>query len=307
VDGFFIIRKDHKTFYTRAGQFQFDQNGYLVDSASGARLAAIQSGVLLQDISIDSLRVNPAHATTKIDFTNILATGNSPYTLPGGATVYDNYGKDYNLTVTFTATVASSWTVEVKDSAGSIVTTGQISFDGAGTPAAGGNTLAFTYSPDANTSLNITFNFGDPGSTSGVTSYSGATSTLAVKSQDGYASGALVETKFDEMGYLSLKYSNNQTVKGSRLALAWFDNLAMLSPVGHSSFENSYNQTVQISSPGENVMGKLVSGKIELSNVQLTEQFTDMVVIQRGFQASSQIISVSNELMQTLLDLHSKR
>jgi flagellar hook protein FlgE len=108
----------------------------------------------------------------------------------------------------------------------------------------------------------------------------------------------------DEQGYLKFTYSNGQTVAGERLALAWFQDLQNLTVEGSGMFQNNGDEKPVIQGAGDDIMGKIVAGKIELSNVDLTEQFTDMVIIQRGYQASSQVTSVANEMIQQLLEIN---
>ena len=104
-----------------------------------------------------------------------------------------------------------------------------------------------------------------------------------------------------------ITYSNGQTSKNQPLALAWFDNLANLEQTGGNFFTNNGDESPRLALAGQDVMGKLSPGNIELSNVQLTEQFTDLIVVQRGYEASSQIISVGNEMIQQLYDLKGRR
>ena len=116
-----------------------------------------------------------------------------------------------------------------------------------------------------------------------------------------------MQTSFDETGKLTLSYSNGQKATGTQLALANFNNLQDLTLKGDNLFVAKEGQLPTLGAPAEKGLGKIASNKIELSNVQLTEQFTDIVVLQRGFQASSQVISVTNEMLQTLLDLRARR
>jgi len=309
-NGFFILRKDGNVLYTRAGQFGFDSDGYLIDKITGARVAALGDNGELTDINIDDLRINPPVATTEVTFVGNLSTGSQQHLVPN-MEVYDALGDTHDLSLTFinnSATTVGSWTVEVRDDTGTLLSTGEIRFQGDGTPEDGFSSMTFTYAPAGANPQDITLDFGTPGSTTGATNYStGTISNLQADSQNGREMGALINITFTEEGYLELSYSNGETIEDARLALAWFDNLQSLEQAGNSVFINVNDQAVRIDAPGESVMGKIAAGKIEMSNVELTGQFTDMVIIQRGYQASSQVISVSNEMIQQLFDMKARR
>ena len=128
-----------------------------------------------------------------------------------------------------------------------------------------------------------------------------------MRRQDGAAAGSLTSATFDESGALRLSYSNGKTVSAATLALAWFDDLQGLRLSAGSVFVNDGTQTPVIGGAREGIMGRIAAGRVELSNVELTEQFTDLIILQRGYQASSQVTSVANEMIQQLLDLDRKR
>jgi flagellar hook protein FlgE len=201
------------------------------------------------------------------------------------------------------AAAAGVWQVQVQENSKTIAT-GEIHFNADGSPATGFNTITLSLAPDNVTASNITLNFGDPGSFLAATNFSGGTtSDLKVNSQDGYAAGSLLSTSFDAQGFVTLKYSNGQTTKGPQLALAWFNNLQGLRQSGNELFTNPTGMPVILGPANGQVMGTLTSNQIELSNVNLTQQFTELVVIQRGYQSSSQVVSVANQMIQQLLDM----
>jgi flagellar hook protein FlgE len=316
-NGFFVLRDGNRTFYTRNGQFDFDANGFLVDKVSGARVAAFAGSNSFSDISLNGLRTNPPVATSRIAFTANLSRGGTTHSVT--QTVLDSVGGSHALTFVFTntgtppegtgASVAGSWSVEVRNSAGvAVAPIGEIRFDtGIGSPAAGFNSMPFTFSPAAAPPLNITLFFGNPGSTADSTFFSGGTtSTLSVSSQNGRAAGALTEVTFNDAGALTLKYSNGETITDKKLALAWFNDLSALTQGDHGLFSAPADAGVILGTAGDGMMGDLAPKKVELSNVELTDEFTQMVIIQRGYQASSQVISVTNEMIQQLFDLRKR-
>lgn len=302
-NGFFVLRKDNQTYYTRAGQFEFDTEGYLIERSNKARVAGLGNGDKLQDITINGLRTNPPEATGSITFTGNLSSGDTQHVI-NNVKVYDSAGSSQTLDLTFDnngSNVAGSWNITIKDSTGTVAT-GQILFSN-GTPVAGSDSLTFTYAPPGAPPSTIKLDFGKD-----VTAYSaGSDSSLKVNTQDGYAPGALTKASFDSEGYLALSYSNNQTAKGPRLALAWFDFIQGLELDGGNMFVNKAGLTPQIGGAAQSVFGSIKAGSIEISNVDLTQQFSDLIITQRGYQASSQVISAANEMMQQLFDLKARR
>lgn len=307
-NGFFVLQQDGKTSYTRGGQFTVDADGYLIEQNTHARVAALM-GASLADININGSRTSGPQASNVIKFSGNLSTGSQTASITDIA-VYDSHGEVQKLSINFTnnsSTTAGSWTYEVKNAAGTVLTTGEVRFAGNGSPVADFNTHTFSLTSNGS-STDVTLNFGDPGSVAGATNFSGGTtSDIKAVAGDGRGSGSMTKVTIDEDGYLVFTYSNGQVVKGEQLALAWFDNLSNLEQSGGGLFTSKDSSAPRLATAGQGVMGKLAPGKIELSNVQLTEQFTDLIVVQRGYQASSQIISVGNEMMQQLLDLKGRR
>ena len=312
-NGFLVLRADGGAagaglFYTRAGQLQFGADGLLVERVSGARVMALQGGAL-REVSLDGLRTSAPQATSQIRLTGNLSTGSTTADL-ANVTVFDQAGRSHTLSLRFTrdAADAAHWFVEARDADNLLLGTGQVRFQGNGSPAAGASTMSFAFAPPDAPSTTITVDLGEPGSFAGVTNFSGpAQSELQVRSQNGVAAGALTEVTFDETGTLRLSYSNGRSASGPRLALAWFENLQALRIADNGLFADDSGQAPIMGGAREGTMGRMLAGRVELSNVELTEQFTDLIILQRGYQASSQVTSVANEMIQQLLDVGRKR
>jgi len=302
--GFFVLRDNENTFYTRSGRFQFDNDGYLVASGAGYRLAALDSAGKLTDISVDGLRSSQPIASTNVKFTDNLSTGSSKHELD--VVVFDAAGNEHTLKVTLTnnnSETPRSWIVEVTDKDENIVgEAGEIRFQGNGSPEVDFNTYSFTYSPEESDPLDLTFEFGEPGSFTGVTSFSGGTqSEMRVKDTDGSTEGGIVELGFDREGVFKITYSNGEEYVGPTLAVAGFKNPHVLNQLGSGLFIADEKDEPVITVANKDGMGEIAGKSIELSNVELTKQFTDMIIVQRGYQASSQILTVANEMMQQLM------
>lgn len=122
--------------------------------------------------------------------------------------------------------------------------------------------------------------------------------------QNGYAAGSMVSYSIGTDGTIRGVYNNGQTKSVARVALATFNNPAGLQQVGSTLFQESINSgKANIGQPGVDGKSAITSNGLEMSNVDLSEEFTDMIVTQRGFQANSRIITTSDEMLQELVNL----
>ena len=307
-NGFFVLRRDGQTYYTRAGQFSFDADGYLVSTSANARAAALSGGAL-QDINIHDKQTSAGKATAKVDFVGTLnSAAAAPFTV-SGVKVYDSAGLSHTWSIAFTnngTATAGSWLVAVTDENGAAVGSGEIRFGSDGTPADGFNSIDIALAPKDVAASTVQLYFGDPGTTNAARSLSAASSDLHVDKQDGYGIGAMTKAIFDAAGQLVLTYSNGQTAKLDRLALASFDYLQGLRPVEGSLFAAG-DEAPTLGGAGEGPFGSVSPAQVELANVDLAQQFGNLIVTQRGYQASSQVVSTANEMLQQLFDLKSRR
>jgi len=305
-NGFFILRDDENTFYSRVGQFKIDKDGYLISTLNEARVAGIDESGQLMDINISALRTNPAKATTEVTFVNNLSSGATDHEI-ADIEVFDSLGNKHLLDLKLTNNSSEtplSWLLEIKDEDENVISSGnEIRFQGNGSPEEGFNSITFTFEPADADPMEITFSFGTPGSFTGATSFSaGSSSDLAVGTQDGYAYGSQTNVSFDQDGIMEVAYSNGEKVKGERLALGWMNDLQSIEQIGNGLFLMNDPYLLQISAANQGVMGEIVGKSIEISNVELSQEFTDLVIVQRGFQVPSQVVSIANEMIQQLLD-----
>ncbi len=301
-NGFFVLRKDGETFYTRAGQFQIDDAGYLVSTDDNARVAGLSGGALA-DISIAGRRSNPPKATGTVSFKDTLSTNSSTFEV-ADIPVFDSLGVEHKLKLSLvndSTNTPGRWTFTLLEGT-TTLTTGEIRYSGTGSPLEDADTHTFTYDPGHGAlAHDLTLDF------SKSTYFSSSTSTLSVDSQDGYAAGFLTKATLDADGNLVLTYSNGQTVKDQHLALAWFDNLAALQAQGGNRFTVFGESNRLLGQPGEKGMGNLKTGGVELSNVDLAQEFSELIIVQRGYQASSQVITAANEMIQQLGEIRGRR
>jgi flagellar hook protein FlgE len=300
-NGFFVLRDGDKTLYTRGGEFEFNPDGVLVSRANGMHVAGFGNGAL-QDLSTAPLRATPPRATSRVALLDNLSTGDT--TQDVSVTVFDSAGASHALTVTFTnnaATLPGSWLFAVKDTSGTLAS-GEVRFNGDGSPASGFNTFAFNLAPPGGVApTQITLDFGAAGGFAGVTSFSaGADSTIRVGSQDGFAAGQLVSSAFDPDGTLVVTYSNGQTARGQKVALAFFESPQQLEEQGGALFANPADLPVVLGTPKTGVFGTLSGGSVESANIDLAQQFSELIITQRGYQASSQVLTTTNDMIDQL-------
>lgn len=296
-EGLFVLRDaEGKTRYTRAGQFQFDGEGRFVSRTDGSQVVGMDASGKRLDMSIAGLRIAAGKPTATARFTGNLSATEAEQTV-GSVKVLDGRGQEHLLSVKFTShpgTTPARWKVELLDGAASVGVS-EIAFDD-GTPTVTTRKLSFTYTPAGGSAQALLLDFGND-----VTSFaSGDLSTLAMTSQDGYAPGNLSAATFNARGTLVASYSNGQTVEGPRLLLAKFSTPDAVEDLGGSRYGEANGIAWDSGRPGEGAFGALRAGVLELSNVDLSREFSDLVVMQRGYQASSQVIATANDMLQEL-------
>ncbi|NWB46419.1 flagellar basal-body rod protein FlgF [Pseudomonas gingeri] len=303
--GYFVLRDEHGGLsYTRAGQFQVDKDGYLVDTISQRRVAGIDSAGNLRDINIAAQRTLPPQATTRIEMVGALARSgptDSTHQI-NSIQVFDGSGASHTLSIKFEpqATPANSWKVTVSDASGTQLQTGTIAFGPDGSPLAGSNTLSVPLTANGVTQ-NILLDFGTPGSFNLASQVaSGPSHTLGARVVDGSAISGLNTFTFDETGTIKFTYANGEKRDGSQLALADFADESALIAGANSLYHTPSSMQAQFGRAGEKQFGRIQGGYLELSNVDLAQEFGDILIIQRGYQASSRVMTVSNEMLEQL-------
>lgn len=305
VDGpglFTLMDGAGKLHYSRAGQFEFNADGVLCNRFDGARVMGLEGADRLHEISIAGLHANPPKATTSVKFSGNLSSTGSTQSVTG-VTVFDHHGGQHALSLQLTnssADNAGTWHVNVLDGS-TLVGSGSLVFvDGHIVPSSA--SLAFHFSPVGVASQTVTLDF----STAVSSLPSGNLSSLAMSAQDGYAAGSITGTSFDDAGILLITYSNGQSVQGRQLALSHFSSHDAIKSRGGNQFDAVDGAVCHRGRANDGLFGVLRTGTIEVSNVDLSQELSVLVVMQRGFQSSSQIISTANEMLQQLFSLKGK-
>jgi flagellar hook protein FlgE len=285
-DGFFVVRSGGETLYTRNGGFSFDTNGQLV-TADGALVqgwtannGTIVPGQGLGSITLPVGALIPATASTSATVTgNLPSDAATDDVLVRDVRVYDAQGTESSLRLTFTRT-DGGWDVTDGTNTTSLTFTNGVQ-NGAGTLVSGGITV----------DLSAITGFAD-------------VSDVAITGQNGKPAGVLSSYALTNDGSLVGTFSNGETEVLARIALAGFVNPGGLEKAGSSQYRASANSgQATVGTAGSDGLGGIISGALEMSNVDLSQEFTNLIVAQRGFQANARIITTSDEVLQELTNL----
>lgn len=293
--GFLVLLKGDEVRYARTGSFQVDKDGFIVLGGTDWRLATLDGSGRAVALSIEGSRTNPPQKTTRIVFADNLSSTATAYTI-NDVSVYDSAGVGHVWKLAFTKPENSTdWTLTVTDDKNRTIGTQTLSFTG-GEPTAATEKLTFA---DADNGLSVEFDF-----SANVASYSsGTVSSLRTASVDGHGVGAVTTAAINSKGELELTYSNNEKKQLGAVALATFRDPQSLVQQSGGLFSADASMEVELLASEDSRVGTVLSRRLEASNVDLSREFSDLILIQRGFQASSQIISVSNDMIQQLFGI----
>ncbi|MGQ0646109.1 MAG: flagellar hook protein FlgE [Gemmatimonadaceae bacterium] len=331
-DAFFVVKKGTQNYYTRSGNFQLDATGKLVSPTNGfvvqGRMA--DNGQFLdgiQDIVLPVGQKTAAQATTgtalagNLDASAPIFTGafdavgradpvNQDSWTETSITVFDSLGNQHDLKIQFWKTAADTWSWQLDGTnlpAGFTppnATAQTLQFDTQGllSVVAPTDPPVVTFQPSGADLVSITLELGT-GTVNGITSFAG-TSTAVLKDQDGYAAGQLENFSIDRTGLITGAFTNGTNVILGQIVLSDFNNPGGLLRVGDNMYAVSGNSGGAVLGFAlEGIQSTLTSGALEMSNVDLAQEFTNMIVTQRGFQANSRVITNSDEMLQELVNL----
>jgi flagellar hook protein FlgE len=329
-DGFFVVRQAGQQLFTRAGSLSFDALGRLTTS-DGAVLqgwSADATGAINTNSAVGDIAMPLGQAINPQATANIDLGGNLPADAPvdstgatagsqvvSSITVYDAQGAAHDVTFTFTHSSANNWALKAEmpdttSTTGAVVSVGTqtLTWDPATKTFSSPAALSFDLTPTAATGTwasgaKIAVGLGAAGAADALAQYAGASSVQAL-SQDGSAMGALQSFTIGQDGIVTGVFSNGKTRPVGQVAVAGFSNPAGLEKTGSSLYRASVNSGLaNVGTAGTNGRGQLAGGTLEMSNVDLAQEFTNLIVAQRGFQANSKVITASDELLQDLVNL----
>jgi flagellar hook protein FlgE len=321
-NGFFVVKNaDGTQAYTRAGDFTVNRQGMLVSQTGGSVMGYIaQNGAIPQGASLSALQIPlgqtlaPSMTTNGTFRMNLNSSAETGSTFHSTMEVYDSLGNSRSLDVTFT-----------RQANGTFDATGTV--DGHAAQLNGGSTVNFAFDSNGNltapTTLSITpdqtqldgaalpsiaVNLrqtnadGSPGAFN-ITSFA-MPSAVASTQNDGYGAGELNGASVDAQGNIFGTFSNGESRIIGQYALATFNSEEGLGRAGGNMFtETTGSGQPTIGAPGSGSRGLIAGGYTEQSNVNITNEFIDLIEAQRGFQANSRVITTLNQTFQDLLQI----
>jgi len=322
-DGFFTIDQGGERLYTRSGSFSVDALGRLV-SQDGGIVQGWQSknGEVVTTGPVGQIVIPVGDLIPPQRTATVNVGGNLPSDAAVGTTVvaavdvYDGQGSPVNLRFEFTKTGVDAWGVVARyvDASGTLQPTppaaGQALVNGNMTFGTDGSlTSSPTLSVPAGfvpgfASDPITISMGTATEPNHLSQY-GKLTSVAVLDQDGQSAGSLQGFSVSQDGLLVGSYTNGRTRPIGQLAISNFANPEGMEKAGGST---NYRATVnsglpQTGVPGSGGRGFVAGGTLEMSNVDLAQEFTNLIIAQRGFQANSRVVTTSDEMLQEVVNL----
>ncbi len=312
-DGFFNVEQDGQQLYTRAGTFFVDANGNLVAGDGGfvQGWTADGAGLINNSGPAGRIRIPAGEQVAPIVTSVVNLGGNLPAGGAVGAThsmslnVFDSQGATTELALVFTKTGVNAWDVTATHGdppTAVAVADGSLQFDAAGqlvAPADFDANIAAGAIPGLG-AISLTMG----GNANGKITQLAALGSVSAITQDGSTTGQLVGLRVGEDGVITGSYSNGQVKGIAQVSIASFANPEGLERVSGTMFVASVNSGLaQLGTASSGGRGIVAPGALEMSNVDLAEEFTNLIRTQRGFQANSRVITTSDEMLQEIVNL----
>ncbi len=317
-------------YYTRTGDFNLNQNGYLVNSA-GEYLngwtvnsaTGVTNTSTLAPLQITQGQFQPVATANVTLVANVPATPSATSSLSSTVQVYDSEGNAHELDTDWAqvAGTPNAWTLTLSspDEPGTTIGSAQVQFGTNGTLETLSNPVgsvavgapgtddeaSLVLSPTFNgTSQNINLNLGTFGGSNGVTQFAGTNYNLSSITQDGSAPGAFTGISIASTGAVSANYNNGQSVTVAQVPVITFENPDALQRQNGQAFTATQDSGVAIAqSQNQNGAGTLVTSSVEGSNVDIATQLSNLIVAQNAYGANAKVITTANQMLQTTLSM----
>ncbi|MEO8152136.1 MAG: flagellar hook-basal body complex protein [Rhizobacter sp.] len=304
--GYFVLQDEAGNVrYTRNGSFTLKDGVLMAEKETFKVMTRNGAGVLVP-MNIKALEFSQPSATHEIRFNGVIdtSTGNNEEIIDP-VNVLDSLGNSHTLRVVLTRDTTTppttpgaevTWAVAVSEGSQQLAT-GSLPFSADHRVVPGTSPLRLNLALKDTGAADIAFNFDDvqslalPGNVSA--------------SPDGFGTGTVKTSTFDASGQLKITYSNGQTAVGPKLVLAEIRDEANIVAVGSSLLAYEGAEQVVLREAGDDL--KVLGGTLERSNVNLTTEFSELILMQRGYQASSQVVSTANDMLQELLQMKGGR
>ena len=316
-------------YYTRAGDFTPNSNGYLVNSAGeylngwavNAATGAVNTGTLVP-IQVAQTQYAPVPTSAVSLIANVPATPTATSNLSSETEVYDTAGTGHQLQTTWAQNSVDNWTLTLSSPdnlAGGSTTIGSVAvaFNPNGTLAAlstptgalavtgSASAGAVQISPDYGTGAEpITVSLGTFGATDGVTQFAGTDYAAGSTTQNGAAAGTFTSIAVDAEGNVAAQYDNGRSVTIAQVPITTFADADALQRQNGQAFTASAGSgAASVQHVSQNGAGGLVVGSSEASNVDIASQLSQLIVAQQAYGANAKVITTANELLTTTLNM----
>jgi len=321
-NGFFIVQDPNGTVeYTRSGDFGVNSQGQLV-TVSGQTVMGYPAvaGVVNQSAPLAPLQVGqsaispPAASTTMQQQTNLDASAQVGDSFSSPLTVYDSLGTPHVLSFTYANTGPGAWTYQITlpaaDTGGTgnptVIASGNLTFDSNGnltSPSGSVTGINITGLADGAATMNLTWNLTGNGGSSLLTQVDAPSATTSTQ-QNGYGSGTLQSYTVASDGTIEGQFSNGQVQALGQIALANFANPQGMQLTGGDSYAPTLaSGGAVIGAPNTGTLGTLTGGALESSNVNISSEFTNLIVVERAFQADARMITTLDTVTSTTINL----
>jgi flagellar hook protein FlgE len=320
-------------YYTRAGDFQMNASGYLVNGDGeylNGWIADPTTGQLdktnIAPIQVSQTAYKPV-ATGNVTLSANLPPGGNPDAVTGSQdpvtsniSVYDAQGTAHQLTLSFTSSGSASnnWTLNVSDDAGNTIGTATLAFgadgtlssiaQGGGTQSTAGQTGTLTlntlYPTASGGTQNIALNIGKIGGTDGLTQFASSGYTLSGISQDGVPPGSFSSVTMTDSGNVVVNYNNGQSRTVAQVPVVTFNAADALQRQNGASFTATLASGAALAEQAStNGAGTLVTNSVEQSNVDIASEFSQLIVAQQAYSANAKAVTTASDMMQATLDM----
>jgi flagellar hook protein FlgE len=321
-DGFLVVQDAAgATLYARGGSLQVDRLGALL-TATGERVqgwfagatGTVNTSGAIGDIVVPVGTLKAAVASTGFSFDmNLDAAAQVNGTFSASIEVYDSLGVSHQVTVDFSKAAANQWDysisipqADLQQSQTFQPVTGQLIFDDVGSldmtqtqpPAA----ISIQGLASGAATLTLDWQLLN-GTVPRLTQYA-QSCAISANAQDGSPAAQLTRVALGDGGKILAQYSNGQQIVVGQLAMASIRNPGSLIAVGNNAFQLSARSALPaIGVPGTGGRGLILGGAIEYSNVDIAREFTNLIVLQRGYQANARVVTTVDELSQDTINL----
>lgn len=323
-DGFFVVQgASGSTEFTRAGNFQVDKNGVLT-TATGEQVMGwtLTNGVLntsappasiVVPVGSISAPVATGSMAFNINLDAAASAGPPAATFSSAVKTYDSLGNSHVVTVNFTKDAkVGQWDYSISVPDGDVKSaiapvTGTLTFDASGhltSPAATDASPAIKIQglADGAADMNVNWNLYN-GTTANITQFA-QPSAVSATTQDGSAAAQLVSVGIGSGGSVLAQYSDGTKQTVGQVAMALIRNPESLLAVGNNNFQvSAATAAPSVGIPGAGGRGTVTGGALESSTVDIAREFTNLIVFQRAYQASSKVVTTVDQLSQDTIAL----